>query len=148
MKMVPESTFEHKAHRKLQTVSLYSQQEKEKKRKYKQRVREVGLVSFTPLVFSTSGGMAKSTTVVYKRLASLLSQKRDQPYSLVMGWLRCHLSFFLLRSAIACILGVCSTQGHPIRNGSVALDLVVQEGQVPLTDQTPNRSTICDIALL
>ena len=42
-------------------------------------------------MFLTSGGMAKSASVAYKRLASLLARKRDQLYSLVIAWLRCHL---------------------------------------------------------
>ena len=41
--------------------------------------------SFTPLVFSTFGGMGSAATTVYKRIASLLSAKREQPYSLVMS---------------------------------------------------------------
>ena len=57
------------------------------------------------LMFSTSGGMAKCASVTYKRLTALLSTKRDQPYSLVIAWLRCHLSFSLLRSAITCLRG-------------------------------------------
>ena len=90
-------------HRNLQLASVYRKQEREKQRTYEQRIREVELGTFTPLVFSTSGGMAKSASVAYKRLASLLARKRDQPYSLVIAWLRCHLSFSLLRSAITCL---------------------------------------------
>ena len=40
--------------------------------------------TFTPLVFSTAGGMAKFASVAYKRLASVLARKQDQPYSLVI----------------------------------------------------------------
>ena len=83
--------------------SLYRRFEKEKRRKYEQRIREVEMGSFVPLVFSTFGGMRGCTNVVYKRLAYLLSLKRGVPYSSVMAWLRCHLSFSLLRSAIACL---------------------------------------------
>ena len=36
--------------------SLYRRFEKEKRRKYEQRIREVELSSFVPLVFSTFGG--------------------------------------------------------------------------------------------
>ena len=110
---------------------MYHRQEREKQRQYEQRVREVELGSFTPLVFSTTGGMAKTTTVAYKRLASLLAVKRDQPYSLVLSWLRCNLSFSLLRSAITCLRGARSSRGLPARIG--ALDLAVSEGQVPQT---------------
>ena len=73
------------------------------------RVREFELGSFTLLIFSNSGGMSRSTAVAYKRLASLLA---NQPYSVVMAWLRCHLSFSLLRSAIICLRGARSTTGH------------------------------------
>ena len=49
--------------------------------------------SFVPLVFSTFGGMSGCTNVVYKCLAYLLSLKRGVPYSSVMAWLHCRLSF-------------------------------------------------------
>ena len=100
---------------------------------YEQRVREVELGSFTPLIFSTSGGMEKSTAVAYKRLASLLANKRDQPYSVVMAWLRCHLSFSLLRSAITCLRGARSTTGHAsYATHHNSIDLAVSEGRIPL----------------
>ena len=48
---------------------------------YDERIREVEFGSFSPLVFSTSGGMGKTTTVVYKSLASLVAEKRKDPYT-------------------------------------------------------------------
>jgi len=84
--------------------------------------------SFTPLVFSTFGGMGGAATTVYKRLASLLSAKRDQSYGLVMSWLHCSISFSLLRSAITCLHGAKSIRGSPVVIG--ALDLTTSEGQV------------------
>ena len=83
--------------------SLYRRFEKEKCRKYEQSIRDVEMGSFVPLVFSTFDGMSGCTNVVYKRPAYLLSLKRGVPYSSVMAWLRCRLSFSLLRSAIACL---------------------------------------------
>ena len=117
-------------YRKLQLASAYHRQEREKQRKYEQRVREVELGSFTPLIFSTSGGMAKSTTIAYKRLASLLSIKRDQPYSMMMTWLRCHLSFSLLRSAITCLRGARFSAGRATQD---TIDLAVSEGRIPIS---------------
>ena len=54
---------------------------------------------------STGGGLAREATAFYKRLASLLSEKREESYSVTMGWLRCALSFSLLRSSILCVRG-------------------------------------------
>ena len=65
---------------KNQTPSAcYRKHEREKKRAYDQR-REVEHSSFTPLVFSATGGMGREATCFYKRLASMLAHKWDQPY--------------------------------------------------------------------
>ena len=119
------------SYRNLQLTTAYRNQEREKQRKYEQRIREVEMGSFTPLVFSTSGGMSKTTTTAYKRLASLLADKHDQPYSTVMAWLRINLSFSLLRSAITCLRGARSSAGHAARE-ALPIDLAIHEGRVPL----------------
>ncbi len=52
----------------------------------------------------------------YKRLASLiLASKWDNPYNNTMCWLRCRLSFSLLRSVIMSIRGARSSCGHAVR---------------------------------
>ena len=52
----------------------------DKKHAYEQHVCEVEHASFTPLVMSVTGGLAKEATNFYKRLASHLAEKWDQPY--------------------------------------------------------------------
>ena len=85
------------------------------------------LFSFTPLVLSASGGFAREATHFYKRLASHLADKWDQPYSLTMRWLRCTISFALLRSAIQCIRGARSSRGHAV---FLPVDLVTAEANL------------------
>ena len=117
------------SYRGSQVSSLYRRFEKDKRRRwYEQRIREVEMASFTPLVFSTSGGMSGCTNVFYKRLAYLLSLKNKLEYGNVMAWLRCRLSFSHLRSAIACLRGARSHRGCPANYG--ALDLALIEDQV------------------
>ena len=116
----------------LQLETCYRRHENEKRRAYEQRVRELENGSFTPLFFSTSRGMGKAAKITYKRLASLLSIKCEQPYSLVMGWLRCRLSFSLLRSAVMCLRGCRSKKGH-IPLSDTHIELVVHEGRLPLS---------------
>ena len=72
---------------------------------YEERIQEIEHGSFTPLVFSCSGDMGPLATIVYKRLASLISEKSSQTYSMTLYWLRCKLSFSLLHSAITCLRG-------------------------------------------
>ena len=64
-------------------TSVYRRHELEKKRQYDQRIREVERATFTPLVMSVTGGMGKSATVFYKRLASML---RNISYSQSIGF--------------------------------------------------------------
>ncbi len=87
--------------------SAYRKHELLKKREYGQRVRDLERGVFTPIVLTTTGGfyMGHETTTFYKRLADMIARKQYKPYSTVMGWLRCRLSFATLRSAIMCVRG-------------------------------------------
>ena len=71
--------------------------------------------SFTPLIFSTQGGMSKESATTCKRLASLLSSKISEQYSRTINWIRCRIGFALLRSMIMCPRGpsppICTSSG-------------------------------------
>ena len=110
-------------------ASVYRKHELEKKRAYQQRIQEVEHSSFTPLVLSATGGMGNEATIFYKRLASLLSQKWDFPYSTTLCWLWCRLCYSLLRSSIQAIRGARSSQGHAVRSPT-AIDLVTIESHI------------------
>ena len=47
-----------------------------------------------------TGGLGIEANTFYKRLADLITSKQDKPYSTVMCWLRCRLSFAILLCAI------------------------------------------------
>ena len=99
------------------TISnCYRKHEAEKKWAYEQHILKVEQSTFTPLIFSATGGMTKQSTTFYRRLASLLADKWEHPYSSTLYWLRCLLSFSLLRSAIQCIRSACSSHGHASRS--------------------------------
>ena len=120
------------SYRGLPLETCYRRHENQKHQAYEQRVSEIENGSFTPPVFSNSGGMGKAAKITYERLASLLSIKQEQPYSLVMGWLRCRLSFSLIRSAVMCLRGCRSKKGH-IPLPDTHIGLVVHEGRLPLS---------------
>ena len=61
--------------------SVYRKHEQEKRRQYDQRVREVEQATFTPLVLSTTCGMGRGATTFYRRLASMIAEKRDVSYA-------------------------------------------------------------------
>ena len=86
---------------------MFKEQEEEKKRKYQQRVLDVEMGSFTPLVFRTNGRMGNECQRFLKHLADKIAQKDTEPYHtcIVITWLRTQISFKLLRSVHACIRG-------------------------------------------
>ena len=61
--------------------------------------------SFTPLVFSITGGMSHESSVFHKHLAQKISSKTGQRYESIMSWIRCKLSFVIMRSALLCLRG-------------------------------------------
>ena len=93
------------SHRDQDLLSAHKKNEQEKKREYDERIREIEHGTFTPLVFTSSGGMAPLAIRFYATLAQQLAEKKQQPRSCVTAWLRCRLSFSLLRSAILCLRG-------------------------------------------
>ena len=83
-------------------AATYRKHEKWKCHAYEQRVCEIEYGFFTPLIMSATGAAAK---VCHKRLASLLSVKWNMPFSCTLAWIRCKLSFSVIRSSIQCIRG-------------------------------------------
>ena len=116
-------------------ASTYRKHKRIEKNAYEQRVLQVEHASFTPLLFSATGGLGNEANTFYKRLASLLASKRDDPYGSTLAWLRCRLSFSLLRSSIRCISEARSRQCLAIK--SLPVDLVKAETGIPASvDQT------------
>ena len=85
--------------------SIHRQHEKEKKRKYNQRILHVERGSFTPLVFSCVGGMSIETRRFYNRLADLIAEKRNIRKGEASCWLKTRLNFCLIRSMVLCLRG-------------------------------------------
>ena len=118
----------------LPMATCYRRNEQEKRKAYDQRVREVEHGCFSPLVFSVSGGMGPTAKVVYKKLAAMSASKHSQPYSQTINWLRCRLSFSLLRSSIMCLRGSRSSTNHPKypQIQEAAIEQALHNGRVAL----------------
>ena len=117
----------------LSSDACYKRHEHEKRRAYEHWVLEVEHGTFTPLVLSTSGSWGPSATVAFKRLAGLISEKHDQPYSSTFSFIRCKITFSLIDSAIACLRGPRSAFHAPARDLNLTdhpLDLIRAEVQL------------------
>ena len=72
---------------------LYRENEREKKNLYNDRIINTERGSFTPLVFSTTGGMAPECACLNRRVAELIAAKTGEAYSHVMKFIRTRLRF-------------------------------------------------------
>ena len=86
--------------------NMYKHHEDEKKRAYNARVINSEHATFTPLVFTTSGGMATECERFFKRLATLVAIKTNQRYCDTITHIRRRIRFDLLRT---CLIGL---RGH------------------------------------
>ena len=118
------------SYRDLSPKQIYRIHENEKKRKYNSRVTETEQGTFTPLVFTTTGGMADECLRYHSRLAELLSAKKQESYATTISWVRAKVSFAILRSALLCLRGSRTPRR---RNLDVKdRDLKIEEGQAGL----------------
>ena len=85
--------------------SLYESHEQEKMRTYNSRVITVDKGTFTPLVYTTFGGCGPQATRYHKRMAELISKKRNEDYHYVMAYIRTRIRFSLLRSVLVALRG-------------------------------------------
>ena len=90
--------------------SVCARHEGDKKREYNERILQVEKASFTPLVFTTSGGMGCEAEKFHKRLATLISKKRGNSYSDAISYVRQKLRFCLLRATLAAVRGFRGTE--------------------------------------
>ena len=98
---------------------------------YNSRVIEVEHGSFTPLVFSTAGGMGKESLKYHKRLAALIASKRGEAYNSVITFMRRRIRFSILRTALMAIRGtrkpVSKWRGCMSRIADVDMNLICYE---------------------
>ena len=110
---------------------LYEKHEKEKKRQYNDRIMNVEHGTFTPLI-SVNGGAGPEARTFHKHLADKIAEKTGERYEAIMTWIRCKLSFIILRACLTCLRG-----SRPFRNmyeNSVPTDfaLACSDARLPI----------------
>ena len=93
------------SYRDLTPMQIYKKHENEKKKPYAERVMEIEQGTFTPLIFTTTGGMADECVKYHSRVAELITNKKGESYSSAISWVRAEASFAIVRSAILCLRG-------------------------------------------
>ena len=99
-------------------LAMYLAHETEKKRNYNARVIEIEKGTFTPLVFSTTGGMGKEAQKLVKTLAQKMEGVNGQRYSDSVSYIRRRIRFELLRTTVIALRG---DRGRRVRDAEVEI---------------------------
>ena len=72
--------FDPSAYANQTMQQCFAKNEKEKKRNYNERIINVDNGSFTALIFSIHGGMARECSTFYSRLSELIANKKKRTF--------------------------------------------------------------------
>lgn len=119
-----------------QTIkAIHNSNEKAKKREYGERVVMVEHGTFTPLVFSTFGGMSTECTNFYNRMAERIAEKRNILPSKSKSWLRTKLSFCVLRTTNLCIRGSRTKTQQVDSLKETDINVAVEEARIEVDEE-------------
>ena len=118
------------SYRDLEPQQIYRLYENEKKRQYSSRVLDIEHGTFTPLIFTTTGGMGKEYLNYHKRLAELIAIKKGEDYAKTISWIRARTSFALLGSALIFLRGTRSTVRKSWDFRNTDIEIVNTEGAI------------------
>ena len=97
----------------------------EKKQKYNSRIINMEKSTFTPVVFSTHGGMASESRALFQRAAKLISEKRKEQYADVMGYISTRLRISMMKSVLLSVRGSPKGSGKPM--GAIPFNMVPRD---------------------
>ena len=84
---------------------MYSSNEKKKRDDYNDRIIQIEKGTFTPLVFSCTGGAAPEAEKFIKQLAKKIALKRQEEYCNVVSFIRRRIRFDILKSCAIAFRG-------------------------------------------
>jgi hypothetical protein len=99
------SNINSDSYKQLPPKKVYERLEREKRRRYNNRVMNIEHGTFTALIFSISGGMGSESLSFHKALANKIAMKTNDKYCNVINFIRCKLSFLIQKLALLCVRG-------------------------------------------
>jgi hypothetical protein len=84
---------------------VYENAEKQKKNAYNERILNIEHGSFTPLIFTVTGGMGPQAKTFFRLLCNKIAYKHRQDYNNVTSFLKCKISFLVRKMVLLCLRG-------------------------------------------
>ena len=80
------------SYKDLERQQIHRLHENEKKRFYSRRVLDIDHGTFTPLVFTTTGGTGKESLGFHSRFTELIATKKGENYAKPVSWIGARVS--------------------------------------------------------
>ncbi|KAG1682104.1 hypothetical protein GQR58_011354 [Nymphon striatum] len=96
-----------------------------KAREYLERVLEIDHASFTPLDLGTNGGMGNECQKFVSALSTKLAEKQNKDYSVIVSWLRVHLSIAITKEVSLDVDKNRILQNHLLPFASLDPDMLI-----------------------
>ena len=93
------------SYRVLKLQQIYCLHEKEKKCQYSSRVPNIEHGTFTPVIFTTTGGLGREFLNYHSRLAQLFAIKKGEDYAKTIT----SFALLIILSALICLTGTRTT---------------------------------------
>ena len=74
-------------------------------KKYNRIIMNIEHGTFAPLVFSLNGGIGNERLMFHKHVAEKIATKTEESYEEIISFIRCKLTFLIIRSCLLCIRG-------------------------------------------
>ena len=96
---------------------------------YNQQILKVEHGSFTPLVFSCFGRMSRECSCFFLHAAEHLANRRKEPKSKIITWIKARLNFALILNMLLCLHGA-STPSNVDNISKIDLCAIVAESNI------------------
>ena len=93
-----------------------------KRRSDNNRSMNVEHGTFTPLIYSVTGGAGPEAQLFHKHSALKISTKTGDRFEKVFSLLRCQRSFLILRSVLMCVRGARGSHNSRANNSTTVED--------------------------
>ena len=102
---------------------MYLHHESAKKREYGARILQVEKGTFTPVIFSCTGGAGPEATKLIKKLAQKISIKKGDTYAETVSFLRRRFCFDIVRTCVISLRGERKCANHSVAIADIDLSL-------------------------
>ena len=118
-----------RCHLHISLLAVHKKNENKKKQEYNHQILQLDHGSFTPLVFSSFGGMSRKCCRFFSHTAEHLANRKIELKNKISAWIKSKLNVALIRSMLLCLSGT-RTPSNVYNMSKIDLCAIVAESNI------------------